>query len=597
MLDSERVLRVENRDPDLRRRGRVLSIMLVGMSVVMLVLAAYNALLGETQYYVMNGSIFLSLLAIFLINRSGFVYVAGLGAVALTAVAPFLLVDEQLTASYIAMPLPVLISSSLLVPWSSFVVAGLMIASAALFGIASPSLLILLVVAIISYLFAESLNRAYRESRYQALHDSLTGLPNRNLFLERLEHAMSRMNRTSGSVAVLFIDVDNFKVINDSLGHETGDKLLIRVGERMRGCVRPEDTVARLGGDEFTVLFENLSEEGGAIDVAERIAERLKIPFDLDGHQVTVNLSMGIALYSHEHTRPIDLLRDADVAMYQAKKANVGYEVFRTSMRAQALERLELEEDLRRAIESGDFEVYYQPKVSFRTGTIAEMEALVRWGSSKRGLVMPSEFIPIAEDTGMIIPIGNQVLEVACKQLKDWQVHRGVSTELRMCVNLSVGQFQHPSLVDSISECLQKAELRPDCLQLEITESVVMEDERHAIETLEKLKTLGVQLSIDDFGKGYSSLSYLKNLPVSSVKIDGSFIQGMNHEIADAAIVRSVIDLAHTLSLEVTAEGVENGWQSSRLQEMGCDLGQGFYFSKPLPDEEIGLLLTKQLPV
>ncbi len=591
----ERFLKVENRNPDLRRRGRVLATMILGMTAAMLALAAFNALQGEYRFYAVNGLLLLALLAIFLINRFGFVYAAGLCTVALTAAAPFLLVDEQLTASYITMPLPVLISSSLLVPWSGFAVAILMIAGAVLLDVASPALLMLFIVAIVSYLFADSLNRAYRESHHRALHDPLTDLPNRDLFLDRLEHAMYLTKRTSNSIAVLFVDVDNFKVINDSLGHETGDELLIRVGERIQTCVRPEDTVARLGGDEFTVLLENLKDVGDAIDVAERIAERLREPFDLVEREVTVDLSTGIALSGPEHTRPVDLLRDADVAMYQAKTAGAKYEVFRASMHAQALERLELEEDLRQAIESRDFEVYYQPKVTFRTGRVAGVEALVRWGSSKRGLMMPSEFIPVAEETGLIVPIGNQVLKEACGQLREWQMHRGVSSALKMCVNLSVRQFQHPNLIDDIGWILQSTGLRPDSLQLEITESLVMEDEQHAIETLDKLKTLGVLLSIDDFGKGYSSLSYLKDLPVDSLKIDGSFIQRMDQEAADAAIVRSMIDLAHTLDLEVIAEWVANGRQSALLREMGCDLGQGYYFSEPLPGERVARLLAERL--
>ncbi len=591
----ERFLRVENRNPDLRRRGRVLATMLLGMTAAMLALATFNALQGESRFYVVNGLLLLTLLVIFLINRFGFVYAAGLCTVALTGAAPFLLVDEQLTASYITMPLPVLVSSSLLVPWSGFVVAILLIAGAMLLDVASPALLMLFIIAIVSYLFADSLNRAYRESNHRALHDPLTDLPNRDLFLDRLEHAMAFTNRSSSSLAVLFIDVDNFKIINDSLGHETGDELLIRIGERIQACVRPEDTVARLGGDEFTVLLENLKDMGDAIDVAERIAERLREPFDLGDREVTVDLSTGIALSGPGHTRPVDLLRDADVAMYQAKTAGAEYEVFRASMHAQALERLELEEDLRRAIENRSFEVYYQPKVSFLTGRIVGVEALVRWGNSKRGLMMPSEFIPVAEETGLIVPIGNQMLKESCRQLREWQARRSVPSALKMCVNLSVRQFQHPDLIEDVSQVLRSTGLRPDSLQLEITESLVMEDEQYAIETLNKLKTLGVLLSIDDFGKGYSSLSYLKDLPVDSLKIDGSFIHRMDQEAADAAIVRSVIDLAHTLNLEVIAEWVENERQSSLLREMRCDMGQGYYFSKPLSGKEVGQLLSEQL--
>ncbi|MGF1471948.1 MAG: putative bifunctional diguanylate cyclase/phosphodiesterase [Rubrobacteraceae bacterium] len=591
----ERVLKVSSINPDLRRKGRVLAVMLLGMTAAMLTLALYNTVRSDEQYYVTNGLIVFSLVAIFLANRFGFVYTAGLCTIALATAGPFLLIGDQLKSSYLAMPLPILIASSLIAPWTGFVVAVFLIAGAALFGIFSPSLLILFIVAIISYLFADSLDRAYRESRHRALHDPLTDLPNRDLFLDRLEHAADRMERTSKFMAVLFMDVDNFKIINDSLGHEVGDKLLIRVGNRIRSCVRPEDTVARLGGDEFTVLLENLADVSGAIDVAERIAERLRKPFDLSGREISVELSTGIALSGPGDTRPVDLLRDADVAMYQAKKANAEYEVFRTSMHAEALGRLELEGELRHAIENEDFEIYYQPKVSFRSGRIVEVEALVRWGSSRRSLVMPSEFIPVAEETGLIVPIGKQVLEEACRQVKEWQVHHGIAFAVKMCVNLSVRQFQHHNLIADIIHVLQETGLRSETLQLEITESLVMQDEQHAIDILRKLKTLGIQLSIDDFGKGYSSLSYLRDLPVDSLKIDRSFVQGIDREAADAAIVRSVIGLAHTLNLEVTAEGVENAQQSSLLQEMGCDLAQGYFFFKPLPGEEVGRLLAEQV--
>lgn len=571
-----------------------MAIMLLGMATAMLILTAFNALRGDSQYYAMDGLLLLSLLAIFLANRSGFVYVASLCTIALTVAVPFLLVGEELRASYITMPLPILISSFLLVPWSGFVVAVLMIAGAALFGMASLSLLILLIVAIISYLFADSLNRAHRESRHQALHDPLTNLPNRDLFLGRLEHAMDLAKRASSSIAVLFIDIDNFKIINDSLGHEVGDKLLLQIGRRIQDGVRPGDIVARMGGDEFTVLLENLTGVGDAVDVAKRIAEQLRTPFNLSEREVTVDLSTGVAMSGPDYAHSMDLLHEADVAMYQAKKAGAEYEVFRTSMHMQALERLELEEDLRRAIESEDFEVYYQPIVSLHTGRVTEVEALVRWGRSKRGLMMPSEFIPIAEETGLIVPIGKEVLEEACTQAREWHAHYSVSPPLKMCVNLSVRQFQHLDLIDDVTQVLQRTSLEPSSLQLEITESVLMDDEQRAINILKKLKTLGVQLSIDDFGKGYSSLSYLKALPVDSLKIDGSFIQGIDRDGTDAAIVRSIIDLAHTLNLKVTAEWVENRQQSQRLLEMGCDLVQGYYFSTPLPGKEAGRLLAEQ---
>src|SRR5215210_7222188 len=397
------LLEVRSMDPYRQRKGRVLAIMLLGMLAGMLTVATYNAVYTQSQYYAINSVFVLLLLGLLVLNRFGFVYLAGLSTVALTGVGSLVLIGDQLSAAFITMPIPILIASSLLAPWAGFIVAAIMIVAAAVLHVATLGLLTLMIVAIISYLFADSLERAYRESRYQATHDPLTDLPNRSLFLDRLEQELAGAERAGRVVAVLFIDLDNFKVINDSLGHHLGDRLLVEVSWRIRGCLRSRDSAARFGGDEFTILLANLWDDGAAVRVTERLLEALREPFVIAKHEVTVSASVGIALGNGDTARPSDLLRNADTALYQAKGTKGRYEVFRPSMHTRTLKRLKLEEDLRRAIEWGDdFEVHYQPQVTLDTRTIAEMEALVRWGHPRRGLVMPSEFIQVTEETGLI---------------------------------------------------------------------------------------------------------------------------------------------------------------------------------------------------
>ncbi len=586
------LLEVRNNDLDLRRKGRVLAIMILGMVAGVAIVEIFNAVQGLSKYLFANSAFFLLLLGLFVLNRFGYVLLAALFTIVLTGVGSFLVTTEGQTAPFITMPIPVLIASFMFVSWAGFVVAAIMIGSAVVLGIKSLSLLIPMIVAVISYLFADSLDRAYRESRYQALHDSLTELPNRTLFLDRLEQSINRAGRTGQLVAVLYMDLDNFKVINDSLGHDLGDKLLIQVSQRLKSCLRDGDTVARFGGDEFTILLEDNAEVGGVIHITERLLRELREPFEIGKRQINISASTGIALGSTATAQPSDLLRNADMAMYQAKRTRGHYKVYQASMYAQALNRLRVEEDLRRAIERRDFEVYYQPKVLLSTSKIVEMEALVRWRNPNRGMVMPSEFIEVAEDTGLIFPIGEQVLEEACRQAQEWHARSGLPSRIRMCINLSVRQFQNPHLVDNVDRVLRRNRLGADNLELEITESTLMEDEQYAIDLLRDLRALGVQIAIDDFGKGYSSLNYVKNLPVTDLKIDKSFIDGLEKDMADAAIVRLIIDLAHTLGLRVTAEGVETKQQLARLIEMRCDLGQGFYFSKPLPGTAAGTLIA-----
>jgi len=434
------------------------------------------------------------------------------------------------------------------------------------------------------------LKRTQEMLTYQAFHDPLTGLANRALFLENLEQALAHAARHEGTIAVLSLDLDRFKVINDSLGHAAGDQLLVTVAARLVGCLRQEDTVARLGGDEFAILLGEPVTARQAVRAAERIIHALEAPFLLDDHEVVTATSIGILTSTRRHT-PADVARDVDVALYRAKSKGRGrYEIFDETMNAHALERLELEADLRLALERGEFTVYYQPKITLATGQLAGMEALVRWASPTRGLVAPAAFIPLAEETGLIRPLGQWVLEEACRQTRRWH-DQAPGAPLVTCVNLSARQFQHPTLVEDVARALQESGVAPPWIELEITESVVMEDAETTIATLHQLKALGVRLAIDDFGTGYSSLSYLKRFPVDTLKIDRSFVSGMQRESDDASIVHAVVSLGHALRLSVVAEGVETAEEEAHLRALGCDLGQGYSFARPLPREQADVFI------
>ena len=372
--------------------------------------------------------------------------------------------------------------------------------------------------------------------------------------------------------------------------------MLVRVAERLKGCVGPGDTLARFGGDEFTVLLEDAS-PGEASAVAERIAEELEAPFDLDGREVSVTLSIGIALGGRARERPADLLRNADLAMYAAKAEGKNtHKTFEAGMGARVAERLRLENELRRAVELGgeEFVLRYQPKVELATGAVVGFEALVRWEHPERGTVSPAEFVPLAEETGLIVALGRWVLEEACRQARRWQDERPKEPPTKICVNLSAREFQRPDLAESVADVLEKTGLEPGSLDLEITESLAMEDTARTVDALRALKELGVGLSIDDFGTGHSSLSYLRRFPVDNLKMDKTFVDELGHSREDTALVSTTIGLAHAFGLKVVAEGVETADQLERLRDLGCDFAQGYYFSKPLPSGAASALLAAE---
>ncbi|HEY0430733.1 MAG TPA: EAL domain-containing protein [Pyrinomonadaceae bacterium] len=444
----------------------------------------------------------------------------------------------------------------------------------------------------------ERIGKALEESkehfRHAAFHDALTGLPNRSLLIDHLKLAIERSKVQHDHLfAVLFIDLDRFKNINDSLGHNTGDQLLVAIAARIGDGLRPTDTIARLGGDEFAILLDGLEDWTIATSVAERVQSELLKPFRLNGHEVYITASIGIRLSADGRDDAENMLRDADTAMYRAKdNGKARHELFHGSMHTRAVALLKLENDLRRAIERKEFFVQYQPIVSLETEVLVGFEALVRWNHPERGLVSPDEFIPLAEETGLITEIGCWVLHEACKQLRTWQTALGRET-LTMSVNLSGKQLTQTDLIQQIQDILQQTELNPSWLRLEITESVVMENAELATNTLLQLRKLGVHLSIDDFGTGYSSLSYLHRFPVNTLKIDRSFIGRMAEGDENAEIVRTICTLANNLGMQVVAEGVETREQLKQLRSLHCEYGQGFLFSKPVDPEAATVMVLE----
>ena len=436
--------------------------------------------------------------------------------------------------------------------------------------------------------------RAQERLSYLAHHDELTGLPNRSLFNDRLRQAMIDAARHGRSVAVVFLDLDRFKNVNDTLGHDAGDQLLQRVGERLQGAVRRGDTVARLSGDEFTLVLADMAQVDDAARLAQKILEMFSQPFSIAGRELFIRVSLGITVYPADTEDSQMLLRNADIAMYRAKEAGRNnYQFYTPQMTVKAVKRLGMEHALRIGLERGEFLLHYQPIFSCRGGHIIGMEALLRWNSAGYGVVPPTDFIPLAEDTGLILPLGAWVLRTACAQLREWHVTG--FPELVMSVNLSVRQFQHNDVAKTIGDTLTAASLLPRHLELEITESILAQGEE-VTTVLHELSRRGVRFSIDDFGTGYSSLSYLKRFPIDTLKIDRSFVQDIPDDADDAAIATAIIAMAHNLGIEVIAEGVETDEQSRFLHSQGCDAMQGFRFSKPLPAEEFGALLQSHSP-
>jgi diguanylate cyclase (GGDEF)-like protein len=451
--------------------------------------------------------------------------------------------------------------------------------------------LLLLFIALVPVLRRVTirLRRQMEEIRHRALFDQLTGLPNRNLFRDRVEQAILAARRDHGSAAVMFLDIDHFKEINDTLGHEAGDALLQAVGTRLRDEMRASETLARLGGDEFAILCS-----GGAVDaasLAERLHKALHEPFTLHGLPLEVAVSIGIAAYP-DHGQDVDIvLRHADVAMYLAKEAHAGTALYDSEQDQNDAARLALAGELRAAIENGDLVLHYQPKAELESGCVVGVEALVRWIHPERGFIPPNDFIPIAERTGLIKPLTRHVLETAVRQCAEW---RAAGLDLHVAVNLTIPDLLDLELPSAIEALLSEHMIRPDQLELEITETTILADPFRVRQVLNRLDELGLRLAIDDFGTGYSSLAYLRRLPVHAIKIDRSFVTDMCENANDATIVRSTIDLARNLGLEVVAEGVETqeAWDALRVQ--GCTLAQGYLLSKPLPPEELSGLLAER---
>ena len=423
--------------------------------------------------------------------------------------------------------------------------------------------------------------------RLQAFEDDLTGLPNRHLFTDRLEHAIAFLGRDTRPVAVLFIDLDDFTTVNDSLGHDAGDRLLIEVGRRIRQCLRSVDTVARLGGDEFAVLMEDVGPDAPS-EAASRILAALREPVQVHRQQLTIGASIGIVTARSPKQTVIDLLRNADLAMYSAKDLGKGrFEIFRPKLQRAATTRLRLKADLEHALEDGQFRLRYQPLVNLRRGELVGMEALVRWHHPRRGEVLPGDFISIAEESGVILPLGRWVLHEACRQARAWHADGLTPQPIGMSVNLSVRQLEDPGLADDVSAAIESSGLEPSLLTLEITESVLMHDTKLTQGSLHRLKALGVKLVIDDFGTGYSSLSYLRRFPIDGIKIDRSFIDAIDTDREEADLVGSIIALSHRLKLETVAEGIERWSQLARLRTLGAQLGQGYYLAVPLTPSEV----------
>jgi diguanylate cyclase (GGDEF)-like protein len=425
--------------------------------------------------------------------------------------------------------------------------------------------------------------RAEAELYHNAYHDSLTQLSNRTHFNEQLNRAIARVQRhPEQRFAVMYLDFDRFKMVNDSLGHKAGDELLVNLARRLKEMLRPTDVLARLGGDEFAILVEDLHRQRDAVELTERIQKELQKPVQLGTMEVAISASIGITFSTNGYQTSDQIIRDADIAMYKAKsKGKAQYALFDSSLHQHVTAQLQLESELRRALGQGQIYLEYQPICSLRDRKLIGFEALVRWNHPERGLLEPSTFIPVAEETGLIVPLGNWVLTEACRQMREWKAIRESDT-LRMSVNVSSLQLTHPDFVSHVQRALQAAEMNPTQLTLEVTESVLMDGIENAVSTLSALRHMGVTLSIDDFGTGYSSLSYLATLPIDALKVDRSFIERMSRDGEGGEIVKAIFKLGQALSKQVFAEGIETGAQLSLLQELGCEYGQGFLLSRPV---------------
>ncbi|MDA8442079.1 MAG: EAL domain-containing protein [Peptococcaceae bacterium] len=437
------------------------------------------------------------------------------------------------------------------------------------------------------------IGEAFAKMRHLSYHDALTNLPNRIQLNDRLTQCLRNAKRSEQKVAVIFLDLDDFKNINDTLGHSIGDLLLRQVATRLTNCIREGDTVARLGGDEFVILLPQISVVLDASRVAKRVLDFLAQPFTLDGHELVVTTSIGISVYPADGDNIETLVQNADTAMYRAKEQGKNkYQFYTPEMNAKALERLTLENNLRRAIKQQELQVFYQPIIELYSGDIIGMEALARWNHPEMGLIVPNRFIPLAEETGLIVPLGEWILRTACKQTKEWQ--DADMLPMYISVNISARQFLHHGLVDTVIEVLQETGLDPIYLQLEITESIAAYDEKRVSDKLQTLRNLGIKIAIDDFGTGYSSLGSLKKFPFQTLKIDKSFIDNIVVDAYDAAITTTIIAMANSLNLSVVAEGVENEDQLAYLLEHGCSAMQGYLFCRPLPKEEIEKTLIQR---
>ena len=428
--------------------------------------------------------------------------------------------------------------------------------------------------------------------RHRAFHDELTGLANRALFEDRLTHALARARRHGGRVAVLFLDLDDFKPVNDALGHAVGDTLIQEVARRLAECLRASDTGARVGGDEFAVLLEDPATPAEAEEVAERLLEAISAPAVIAGQEVFPRASLGMALDEGGKATASDLLRDADVAMYAAKGSGKGrFSRFEASMRTNAVERLHLRADLERAVERGDLRLLYQPIVRLDSGDVIEVEALARWHHPVRGLLNPDQFIPLAEETGLIVPIGRHLLRKACEEAAGWENGDGRPSQIAVSVNLSARQLQHPELVADVRAALNDSGLPASRLVLEVTENVLIDDAARALEQLEELRRIGIRIALDDFGTGYSSLAYVRRFPLDELKVDRSFIDRLGQGDSDTALVHTIATLAERLGVRLVAEGIEREEQVTALQAVHCELGQGFLFARPLESEELARVL------